>query len=226
MAEAASKARAGAVMRKGEYARHRAVSAAMVSHWINAGRIALTADGLVDVVTSDRMLAASNEPSRGGKSHGAPATSRAPRGRAASAIGRAGSGSRRSPAPAGDAAGGGSDDDAPDPVDFDDGLHAPNSFQAARAARERIAAKAAELAYRKAAGELVEASEVVRLIEDAVGPAMAALDTLALRVVGRIVPAGDGVAPAQRLVDEEVAAVREQVAEAVRALGDRLGRRR
>jgi hypothetical protein len=51
---------------KGDYARHRGVSAAMVSHWTKAGRIVIV-DGKVDVSASDAALAASRDPARGGK---------------------------------------------------------------------------------------------------------------------------------------------------------------
>ena len=54
------------LMAKKEYAGHRKVTPAMVSHWTKAGRIVIV-DGRVDVAASDAMLAASLDPARGGK---------------------------------------------------------------------------------------------------------------------------------------------------------------
>jgi hypothetical protein len=51
---------------KTEYAKHRGVSQAMVSHWTNGQRIQIV-DGKVDVEASDAMLAAGQDPTRGGK---------------------------------------------------------------------------------------------------------------------------------------------------------------
>ncbi|MEO8755028.1 MAG: hypothetical protein ABI624_20380 [Casimicrobiaceae bacterium] len=68
----ADDAGAAAVLSKSAYARHRGVSAAMVSHWTKAGRLVLV-DGKVDVAKSDAALAATLAPDRGGKG-GVPAS--------------------------------------------------------------------------------------------------------------------------------------------------------
>lgn len=51
---------------KSEYARHRGVTPAQVTHWLNAGRIRIV-DGKVDLGASDAMLAATLDPVRGGR---------------------------------------------------------------------------------------------------------------------------------------------------------------
>jgi hypothetical protein len=201
-------------MRKGEYARHRNVTPAMVSHWTNAGRIVVRPDGLVDVVASDARLAESLDPSRGGKGgkpNRRPPETAAPVGRAAVAAGDRGADSRRDPPLAGD------DGAAPD--------DAFGSFQAARTVRERFAAKAAELAYRKAAGDVVERSDVVRAIVDNLAPAVAKLDTLGARIATRIAGEPDA-RKVQSLIDAEVAAVRQEVADMAAALAQPAGRGR
>lgn len=51
---------------KSEYARHRKVTPAQVTHWLKAGRISIV-DGKVDPVASDAMLAKTLNPIQGGK---------------------------------------------------------------------------------------------------------------------------------------------------------------
>lgn len=213
-----------ATMRKGEYARHRGVTAAMVSHWVNAGRLVLTADGRVDVAASDRALQESLDPARGGKGgkpNGRRDLSPASVGRAASAAGCSGAGPRRDPPPAGEADLPGAPDDPPDPAGA--AATTPSgSFQRARATREEYAARSAELAYRKAAGELVERSDVVRAIADNVAPAVAKLATLGVRIATRIAGEPDS-RKVQSIVDAEVDAVRQEIADIAQAFAERAG---
>lgn len=215
-----------ATMRKSEYARHRDVTPAMVSHWCNAGRLVLTADGRVDVVASDRALAETLDPARGGKG-GNPNARRvmspAPVGRAATAAGHGGADPRRGPPPAGDggAPDGPAGDDAAGP-----GAGTPSSgFQRARTAREEFAAKSAELAYRKAAGELVERADVLRAIADNLAPATSKLESLGVRIATRIAGEPDA-RKVQAIVDAEVEAVRRDIADMAQAFAERAGRTR
>lgn len=62
------------VVSKSEYARHRGVSPAMVTHWSKSARLVLV-DGKVDLVATDALLAATLDPTRGGKG-GRPAAQR------------------------------------------------------------------------------------------------------------------------------------------------------
>lgn len=59
---------------KSDYARHRQVTPAMVTHWAKSARLVLV-DGRVDLVATDALLAATLDPTRGGKG-GRPAAQR------------------------------------------------------------------------------------------------------------------------------------------------------
>lgn len=139
------------------FARHRGVSRQMVGIWKKEGRIAMVGE-LVDFFESDALLARSLDPARGGKG-GKSKRAGAPQNPAAvdpnSSAGASG-------APAGD-------EDTP--AD-------PQSFQAARARRENFAAKQAELDYRKAVGEVIEA--------DRAGKAFAGICTVVRQAVQRL----------------------------------------
>lgn len=174
---------------KSEYARHRDVSPAMVTHWHKAGRIKLTDDGrYVLADESDRMLAVSLSPDRGGKGGKSP-----PR-----ALDR----------PQTSAATGQAPDDPPSPS---------ASYTTVRTNREAFAAKHAELDYRARVGELVERSRYDRALADGMAPALARLDTLSARLGARVAAETD-VRRVQSMIDDEVVSIRQEIADTLRAM--------
>lgn len=91
------------------------------------------------------------------------------------------------------------------------------SYAKVRTAREAYAVKQAELDYRTRIGELVERAKYDKALADALGPALSRLDTLSARVAARVMGETD-LRRAQTIIDDEVAAIRQEMADAVRAL--------
>jgi hypothetical protein len=188
VAKAKTASAAPAILTKSGYAAHRGVTPAQVTHWHKAGRIALTADGRVDVRKSDAMLASNTDPARGGKG-GRPAWHA---GKPAAA-----------PAGARDAG-----DDAPEVV--------PSAtFQEARTRRERVAADAAELELARKRGALVERAAYDRALLDALGPIVAQLDALGPNLAP-LVSATSDLRELQTIIDREVVKVRQGIVDALR----------
>jgi len=173
---------------KADYARHRGVTGAMVSHWTNANRIVIV-DGKVDRDASDRMLAASRDPARGGK-----------KGKSDGSIPNTLQGSRAPGAEGGTAPGGASD-----------------SYAAVRTLREGYRAKTEEVEYRQRIGELVEKDAYDKALADALGPILAAFDTLAPRLAPKIAGESDA-RKVQNTIDAAVAAIRQSIADTLQQM--------
>ena len=92
-----------------------------------------------------------------------------------------------------------------------------NTFTRHRAVRESFAAKDAELKYLERAGELVTRADYDRAVADSMAPITTALDSLAPRIARRVVGQSD-VRKIEAMVEEEVAAMRIDLAKAHRVL--------
>jgi hypothetical protein len=175
-----------AYLSKSAYARSRGVSPAMVTHWIKHERIVATDFGMIDVEASNALLAASNDPSRGG------GTGRAPKKRLAP----------KEPAQT-----------------------ATQSYTDVRTEREKFTLKSQEVEYRRMVGELVERDEYTRGLSANVGPTLARMDTISARLASRLAAEVD-VRKVTDMLDDEVAAIRQEVADFAQALIDRAGKKR
>jgi len=178
-------------MGKSEYARHREVSPAMVTHWRKADRIVFTANGMIDVDASDALLAQTMDPARGGR----------------------GGKSDRQPLPVATTQ---RQLEAPEPPRQ---TPQPDQYTRVRTHREAFAAKTAEAVYRKMIGELVERTEYARGLAQNLGPALQRLDTISARLGSRIAAETD-VRKVQDILDDDVVAIRQEIADYAQALID------
>lgn len=186
------------LLKKSEYAKHRGVSPAMVTHWLGAGRLVLDVSGKrVDVVASDAALAGSLDPSRGGKG-GGPNAKRIPRGEAAA-------GGVQDAAPPADGPGPGRHTDPNSPT---------SRFTEHRATREGFVAKEAELRYLERAGALVSLDVYEAAIRAGMGPIVAAVDSLAPRIAQTVIGLTDPRA-VEAAIEKEIETIR---ADLIRAL--------
>lgn len=91
------------------------------------------------------------------------------------------------------------------------------TFTQVRTAREAYAVKAAELAYRKKVGELVEWAAVEKALSDAFGPIVTSIRSLSSRLATRVAAESD-VRACTKLIDGDVDTVCQAAADAVRRL--------
>jgi hypothetical protein len=173
---------------KSEYAKHRGVNNGLVSRWTKAGRIAIV-DGLVDVEASDAMLAASLDPTRGGRGGRPSARTQVP---------------TTTPAPGSN---GGPPAAAPE----------PSGYALVRTQREGFAAKTAEVEYRKMIGELVEREPYNRALAQNLASALQRLDSISSRLGARLAAEAD-VRKCQDMIDDEVQSIRQEVADTARQM--------
>ena len=134
-----------------------------------AGRLVITADGLVDVEKSKNLIAMTADPSRRDA-----VVSRENVGAASTGSGQA----HESPAP-GRA--------APSPQESQIG----NSFQAAKAVNEKYKALTAKLEYERASGKLVDSEEAKLFAADLAATFRGALEILPDRVAPELVALSD-----------------------------------
>ena len=92
-----------------------------------------------------------------------------------------------------------------------------------RTFRESFNAKSAEVAYRKAVGELVEREPYNRALADMIGPALQRLDTMSARLGARLAAETD-VRKCQDIIDDEVASIRTEIADSARAMIESAGK--
>jgi hypothetical protein len=173
---------------KAEYARHRGVSGAMVSHWTKAERIAVRG-GKVDLKASDAMLAASLDPARGGKG-GSPRGAQVSVG-TDSSEGAAPSASSAAPAATGPG---------------------PDTYTRVRTHREAFRAKTEEVDYRERIGELVERDRYNKALADGLSPVLAALDSLGPRLAP-VLAAESDPRRIQSLVEDAIVNIRQDMAD-------------
>lgn len=95
----------------------------------------------------------------------------------------------------------------------------PDQYTRVRTHREAFAAKSAEAAYRKMIGELVERAEYARGLAQNLGPALQRLDTISARLGSRLAAETD-VRKVQDILDDDVAAIRQEIADYAQALID------
>jgi hypothetical protein len=184
-----------------EYARHRDVSRAMISKLHKQQRLVLV-DGKVDVQASDAMLAQSLDPSRGGKG------------------GKSGRGDSGTPRQAGATA---NDTPAASPLTGGPPAEAASvSYSRVRTFRESFVAKTAEVEYRKMIGELVEREAYARALTANMGAALQRLDSISARLGARVAGESD-VRKCMDMIDDEVMAVRQEVADIARAMAQAPG---
>jgi len=201
------------------YARHRGVSPPAVRQAIKAQRIAVGADGLIDVRAADRAWARNTSPINGGRRAGA---GRKPRGRAqTSAPVARGRAEPRAPRAAARTNG------AAPPVlpvlptqpslEEPEAPASPAAGQGlidAKTTREGWAAKLAELDYRHRAGELLERDEILKALGDAAREVRDGLYGIVPRVQGVLAP--------EQAPGDVAAVLNEEIAKALGALERRL----
>jgi hypothetical protein len=179
---------------KSEYARHRDVSPAMVTHWTKAGRIVIV-EGKVDLDKSDAALAASMDQARGGKGGRSD--------RSHPAAKRAGDGGPPEQARGGASPGG--------------SLPSGPTFSQVQTARVGFAAQREKLRYEQEAGKLVEVDKVEQAIADALAPILSQLDTLSVRAAPRLVGLAE-IRRIQDILDDEVRAIKQETADTLRSM--------
>lgn len=98
-----------------------------------------------------------------------------------------------------------------------------DAYTRVRTFRESFNAKSAEVAYRKAVGELVEREPYNRALADMLGPALQRLDTISSRLGARLAAEID-VRKCQDIIDDEVASIRTEIADSARAMIESAGK--
>lgn len=195
---------------RSEYARHRKVDPSLVTRWAKNERI-VTNGKMIDLEQSDRLLAATLDPARGGR--GGRSDRIPPAGSSGSTAPDA---QQRHPTPAG----------GPSAQERATGnAPTPDAYTRVRTHREAFAAKTAEAEYRKMIGELVESDGVKRALSDNLAPALQRLESMSARLGARVAAEID-VRRCQDIIDEEVTSIRQEIADNVRAMIDGLGKTR
>lgn len=143
-----------------EFARLQGVARSYVTKLKAAGRLVLTDDGLVDVEASRARIAATADPNRDDVAQ-----------RYAEARHNSQTPPPKPPAP-------------PGPPSADT---IGNSYQAARAVKEKFAAMTAKLEYERAIGKLVERADMEAAVEDVVATLRQALENLPHRAAPELV---------------------------------------
>lgn len=187
------------LVKKIEYARHRNVSPSLVTRWIAAGRVVLEGKR-IDLDASDRLLAGSLDPARGGAGTGSGGKPKRGAGKDTSATtaGAAGASDGSSPAAAVTPA-------------------ASQSLIAHRAKREDFVARDAELRYLERAGALVPRESFERAVREGMGPITAAIDSLAPRIARQVVGLED-IRTIEAAIEAEVRAIRADLRKSLEAL--------
>jgi hypothetical protein len=98
-----------------------------------------------------------------------------------------------------------------------------DSYNAIRTQRESFVAKTAEVEYRKMVGELVERDRYTAALIENLGPALRRLDTLSARIAFRVAAEQD-VRACGIIIDNEIAALRQEISESVLSLASAGGR--
>lgn len=141
-----------ATMTQAEFARHIGVAKSYISKLKDAGRLAMTQDGRVEVEESKQRIAATADPGKddiSAKWQQARETQQATPAR---------------------------EEDSDNP-----------SYQAARADKERYAAKMAKLDYEKAIGKVVDKADVQAVVEDVITQFRQGLENLPYRLAPELV---------------------------------------
>jgi hypothetical protein len=91
------------------------------------------------------------------------------------------------------------------------------SLTEARTDQARAKARLDDLEYRKRAGELVDRGGTTKAIADSLAPILSRLDSLSTRAAPRLLQMTE-VGQIQDVIDEEVVAIRQEIADVLRAM--------
>jgi hypothetical protein len=94
---------------------------------------------------------------------------------------------------------------------------ATEAYARVRTAREAFRAKSEELEYRERVGELVERDRFDKALVDALGPILSSFDSLSARI-GPALAAESDVRKVQNMIDDAVAAIRQDTADTLRRM--------
>lgn len=100
-----------------------------------------------------------------------------------------------------------------------------SSYTEVRTEREKFTLKSQEVEYRKAVGELVERSEFARGMTANIGPTVGRIRTISARLAARLAAEPD-VRKVTDMLDDEVEAIQQEVADYAQALIDSVGKKR
>ncbi len=100
---------------------------------------------------------------------------------------------------------------------------ASDTYNRVRTHREAFAAKTSEAVYRKMIGELVEREPYNRAWVQNLGPALQRLDTISARLGARLAAETD-VRKCQDMLDDEIVAIRQEIADNAQAMIEGAGK--